>query len=132
MRKGYKETLPKNSHDAQGMPIWGAPAADSAKAGISKKTQERADGFRRDADKPVVWSQNIRTANGAQGRYGYLNFEALYRGFRQRLLEDQAFEGQVLELIMDRIMTELFVPISHTPRKGVMLKIRRKETPGGD
>jgi len=54
--------------------------------------------------------------------------EPLYQGFRQRLLTDPAFEGQVLELILDRIMAELYVPLNRTPRKGLVLELKRKAT----
>ena len=110
------------------LPVWGAPApVETPKAKQSKRELERQEKFRRDADKPVPWHQNLRTANGAAGRYDYLNFEALYRGFRQRLCEDPEFEGQILELILDRLMAELFVPTNHSPGQQAPLQRRSKE-----
>lgn len=113
------------------LPIFGAPAPASTSPPVKQVKQtkneiERTERFRRDANKPVQWHQNIRTANGGAGRFDYINIEALYNGFRQRLLDDPAFERHLTERVIDRIMAELFVPLSHTPRKGVRLSICRK------
>ena len=111
--------------DSEGKPIWGAPQDLTAKkkAKESKREQERMERFRRDADKPVNFSRNIRLPNGAAGGYDYINIEALYRGFRNRMLTDEEF----LEPIMDRLMAELHVPTNYRPGASVPLHRKPKK-----
>lgn len=80
MKKGYKETMNKGQFDAEGLPIAGAPPAK-----VKKETALEAK-FKRQANKPVNWSDNLRTA-----RYKYHDFvsmEALYQAFKTRLLNE--------------------------------------------
>ena len=112
------------THDADGLPIFGAPQDLTAKkkAKESKREQERMERFRRDADKDVPYRANIRLPTGRAGGYDYINIEALYRGFRDRLITDEQF----LEPIIDRLMAELFVPANYSPGQTVPLHRRRK------
>ena len=112
------------THDSDGLPIFGAPQDLTAKkkAKESKREQQRQERFRRDASKPVNFTRNIRLPNGTAGGYDYINIEALYRGFRDRMLTDEEF----LEPIIDRLMAELFVPANYSPGQTVPLHRRRK------
>ena len=110
--------------DSDGLPIFGAPQDLTAKkkSTESKRERERQERFRRDADKPVPFHANIRLPTGKMGGYDYINIEALYRGFRDRMLTDEEF----LEPIMDRLMAELHVPTNYRPGASVPLHRRRK------
>jgi len=110
MKKGYTETMPKGPNDPQGTPIWGAPpapvGADSPKAGKTQRERDREERFLRDATKAVPWQKNFRIAGGNH-HYDYICAEALYRGFRKRLLSDPDFEGRILDMVLDRLMAEM-------------------------
>jgi len=128
MRKGYTESPPR-SHDDEGKPISGAPplANKSSEKRQSKRDRDRQERFRLNADKPVNWTQNLRTANGPNGGHGFILMESLYRGFAKRLAEDEIFQNTVIERAMDRIMAELFVPVDIAPNIGAKLSIVRKD-----
>lgn len=111
-------TRPDSYPDAP--PVWGAPATDLDPDPTPAPKQQR-----RKHDKPVPWDTDIRTTNNTIN-YGYYSFEALYRGFRRRLIKDPKFESQILGMIMDRLMAELYVPMNRTPRKGLVLELRRR------
>lgn len=123
------DTTPSNA-----APVWGAPTPPPA----SKKTKQtlrelqRQEVFKRNAERPVPWTETIRTASSTAGGYGHINFEGVYKGFRQRLLEDEAFEHEILEMILERLMSELYVPLNHRPQAGLKLKICRKPTAKGE
>lgn len=122
-------TASTNSSTPQALPSWDKQAKES------KRDLDRQEKFRQQANKPVPWHQNMRLGNGRVAGYDYLNLEALYKGFRQRLCEDPAFEQEILELVMDRIMAELYVPLNHRPQAGLKLSICRKPingAPDGD
>lgn len=121
MRKGYKETLPKGTHDTEGAPVWGAPEKKK-----SQREQARLEAFKRNSEKEVPWQASFRMAGCGVGGYTWMNFEGLYKGFRKRLLEDPAFEHQVLEMILERLLSEMYVPLNHRPQVGLKLKICRK------
>ena len=110
--------------DSKGLPVFGAPQDLTArkKAKETKREQERQERFRRDADKPVPWHANIRLPTGKMGGYDYINIEALYRGFKERLITDEEF----LEAIYDRLMAELFVPANYSPGQSVPLHRKPK------
>lgn len=131
MRKGYKETLPKGTHDTEGAPIWGAPAPTPEKK-KSQREEARLEVFKRNSEKEVPWQASFRMAGCGPGGYTWMNFEGLYKGFRKRLLEDPAFEHQVLEMILERIMSELYVPLNHRPQAGLKLSIVRKPVAKGE
>ena len=111
-----------SKYDAEGLPVFGAPQDLTAKkkAKESYRERERMERFRRDADKPVNYTRNIRLPNGTAGGYDYINIEALYRGFRDRLATDDA----LIEKVLDRLMAELFVPTNYSP--GQVVPLHRK------
>ena len=111
--------------DIEGKPIFGAPQdlSSKRKAQQTKRELERMEKFRKDADKPVPYHSNIRLPTGRQGGYDYINIEALYRGFRDRLATDE----ELLNKVLDRLMAELFVPANYTPGAKVPLHRRPKE-----
>ena len=114
-----------SKYDAEGLPVFGAPQDLIAKkkSTESKREQERQERFRRDADKPVPFQANIRLPTGRAGGYDYINIEALYRGFRDRMATDDA----LLEKVLDRLMAELFVPTNYSPGQVVPLHRKPKE-----
>ena len=113
------------THDLDGKPIFGAPQdlTSKRKAKETKREQERLERFRRDADKPVPFHANIRLPTGKMGGYDYINIEAMYRGFRDRMINDP----EVLERVLDRLMAELFVPTNYSPGQSVPLHRKPKQ-----
>jgi len=45
MKKGYKETMPKRSHDNEGNPIYGAPTLDTGEPVIPSASEHEIDDF---------------------------------------------------------------------------------------
>lgn len=126
MKKGYTETMPLDSHDPQGLPIWGASVpAETTKKKATQREQRAEEIYERNSQREVPWRENIRTARSTMAGYQWINFEGVYRGFRQRLLNDPEFEGQILEMILDRLMAELFVPAEYSPGQQVPLHRRK-------
>lgn len=82
MRKGYKETMSKRTHDDDGKPIYGAPQPPRPKQ-LSKAERK----FIENAIKPINWAENIRTARYGGGM-GYVSLECLYDAIKRRLLRD--------------------------------------------
>lgn len=92
---------------AKDLPIFGAPApkpttTDTRKAQQSRREQERHEKFKRDALKEVPWQKRFRVGNAHQP--DWILFEAVYRGFRQRLLEDPGFMDVVLDRVTETLM----------------------------
>lgn len=85
MKKGYKETKGGETHDKKGLPIWRELPPPTA-ATKAKRETNLEEQFRRQANKPVNWGDNLRTAR--YKHHDFVSIEALYRAFKTRLLNE--------------------------------------------
>lgn len=71
-----------DTHDKDGLPIFGAPVKEEK----VKKMTRIEERFRQQANKPVNFADNIRTARFKH--HDFVSIEALYRAFKTRLLNE--------------------------------------------